>query len=302
MRILVTGSTGLVGSPLVEQLLAEGHEVIRLVRSPSSATGTIVLWDPKSRDLIRNEQLENLDVVIHLAGENIASRRWTPEQKARIRNSRVQGTGLLASSLAEQQHKPAVFLSASAIGYYGDQGDRILDEGSGVGDGFLPTVCRDWEAATEPAREAGIRIVLLRFGLILSPKGGALSKMLTPFQIGLGGVVGNGKQFMSWIDLSDVIAAIRHVIDTESMHGPVNIVAPNPVTNRDFTKTLGRILSRPTVLPMPAFAARLALGQMADELLLASARVLPKKLLDSPFRFEHPTLDDALRHVLDGAR
>jgi uncharacterized protein (TIGR01777 family) len=242
--------------------------------------------------------LEGLDAVVHLAGENIAARRWNAEQKALIRDSRVQGTKLLCETLAKLQRPPRVLISASAIGYYGDQGDRELTEESPSDSGFLPEVCREWEGATEAAKKAGIRVVQLRFGVILSPGGGALSKMLTPFRLGMGGRIGNGRQWMSWIALDDVVGCIHHALATDSLHEPVNAVAPRPVTNREFTKTLGKVLWRPTLFPMPGFVARLAFGEMANDLLLASTRVLPRALLDSGYRFLYGDLESALRHLL----
>jgi uncharacterized protein (TIGR01777 family) len=297
MKVLVTGSTGLVGSALVPLLTSQGHEVVRLTRTPNGSGTVDVTWDPE-RGVIDAGRLEGLDAVIHLAGENIASRRWSDEQKSRIRDSRVQGTRLLATTLAGLTRRPRVFVAASAIGYYGDRGESVLTETSAGGSGFLAGVCRQWEAATEPAAGAGIRVVNLRFGVILSARGGALGQMLTPFRLGLGGRIGTGRQWMSWIAIDDAIGATAHALATDSVRGPVNGVAPNPVTNRDFTKTLGRVLGRPTVFPMPAFAARLAFGEMADELLLSSARVEPRVLLESRYKFRDGELEGALRHVL----
>ncbi len=225
-------------------------------------------------------------------------RSWTPAVKARIRDSRVNGTRLLCEALARLSNPPRVLVCASAIGYYGDRGDEVLDEASSPGSGFLPEVCQEWEAATEPARAAGIRVVNLRFGVILSPSGGALAKMLTPFKLGAGGRIGDGRQWMSWIALDDVIDAIAYALNTESLAGPANCVAPQPVTNLEFTKTLGRVLHRPTIFPMPAVAARIAFGEMADALLLASARVLPKELSAAGYPFRYPQLEGALRHML----
>ena len=235
---------------------------------------------------------------MHLAGENIAVRRWTPAQKARIRDSRVQGTRLLAQSLARLQQPPTVMVCASAIGFYGDRGEELLTEGSAPGSGFLTDTCRAWEAAAQPASEKDIRVVNLRLGVVLSPGGGALAKMLLPFRLGVGGKIGSGRQYMSWIEIDDVVGVIHYALTTDELRGPVNAVAPNPVTNREFTKTLGRVLSRPTIFPMPAFAARLAFGEMADELLLASTRVKPARLQNSGYYFRHPRLEDALRHLL----
>lgn len=303
MRVLVTGSTGLVGSALVPFLITLGHRVTRLVRKVSTSSAglgpsvTDALWDPVAATIDR-KALEGMDAVIHLAGENIAAGRWTPQQKARLRDSRVGGTRFLAETLASLQQPPRTLVSASAIGYYGSRGSELMTEGSALGTGFLADVCRDWEAATEPAARKGVRVVHLRVGVVLSPRGGALHKMLTPFKLGVGGVIGDGRQYLSWVSLDDLIGAIHHALVTETLRGAVNAVAPHPVTNREFTKALGRVLSRPTILPLPAFAARLLLGEMADALLLASTRVAPERLLSSGYKFQHPELEGALRHVL----
>ena len=295
MQIAITGSTGLVGAALVPFLTTGGHRVIRLVRKPPS--GDDVQWDPTEgvRDLSR---LEGVDAVIHLAGENIAAGRWTPQRKDEIRRSRVEGTRRLSESLAKLSRRPKALVSASAIGFYGDRGDEILTEDSAPGKDFLAQVCQEWEAATEPAARAGIRVVRLRFGMILSPVGGALRKMLLPFRLGAGGRMGSGAQYVSWIAIDDAIGAIHHAVGTESLHGPVNAVSPAPVTNAEFTRVLARVLSRPAIFPMPAFAARLAFGEMADALLLASARVMPTRLQASGYRFRYPELEGALRHLL----
>lgn len=295
MKVLVTGSTGLVGSALVPFLLTSGHQVARLVRSPPTAGGD-VHWDPAAGRL-EPTNLEGLDAVVHLAGERITG-RWTAAKKARIRSSRVQGTRLLAETLARLARPPKTLVCASAIGYYGDRGDEVLREESPSGAGFLAEVCREWEAAARPAAEKGIRVVHLRIGVVLSAAGGALALMLTPFKLGLGGRVGSGQQYMSWIAIDDLAGIIQHALTNESLRGPVNAVAPRAITNREFTKTLGRVLGRPTVFPMPAFAARLAFGQMADELLLASARVEPARLIASGYKFRTPELEAALRHLL----
>jgi len=289
MKIAVTGSTGLVGSALTPFLTDGGHQVFQL-RRPAH-------WDPDN-GTINRLVLEGMDAVVHLAGENIAAGRWTAAKKARIRDSRVKGTKLLSESLSTLNRPPQVLVSASAIGYYGHRGNEVLREESPAGTGFLPEVCRQWEAATDPATRGGIRVVHVRTGLVLSSKGGALDKMLLPFKLGVGGKIGSGNQYWSWISLNDLCAAFLHSIQATSLHGPVNVVSPTPVTNLSFTKTLGRVLSRPTVFPMPAFAARIVLGEMADELLLASARVEPAKLLASRFVFRHRELEPALRYLL----
>lgn len=296
MKILVVGASGLVGTALVPRLTSEGHEVLRLTRSaPRDAQD--ISWNPEQGEL-PPARLEGVDAVIHLAGENIAGARWTDAVKARIRSSRVTGTKLLSETLSRLQRPPQVLICASAIGYYGDRGQESLTEESAPGTGYLAEVCREWEAACEPARQAGIRVVNLRIGVVLSPRGGALQKMLTPFKLGGGGVIGSGKQYWSWIALEDVVGVIQHCLKHKELAGPVNATAPNPSTNYEFTKTLGAVLKRPTIFPVPAFAARLALGQMANDLLLASSRVLPKQLQHSGYQFRCPTLEEALRHEL----
>jgi len=297
MKVLLSGSSGLVGSALIPVLTGGGHQVVRLVRSQPRDEVSEVHWDPEAGD-IDAAGLKGVEAAVHLAGESIAAGRWTAAKKARILESRVKGTRLLAETLAELKRPPKVLVSASAVGYYGDRGEETLREESASGSAFLSDVCRQWEAATEPAAAAGIRVVNLRFGVMLSSVGGALPRLLTPFKLGVGGRLGSGKQFMSWIAIDDVIGAILHALGTETLRGAVNAVAPEPVTNREFTRTLGRVLGRPTVFPMPAFAARLAFGQTADELLLASQRVEPAKLLASGYLFRFPDVEAALRHLL----
>jgi uncharacterized protein len=294
MKILVSGSSGLIGSALLASLQGGEDEVVSLVRR-EPGPGRI-LWDPAG-DHLDARELEGMDAVVHLAGENIAG-RWTRAKKERIRESRVRGTGLLSRRLAGLARRPGVLVCASAIGYYGDRGDELLAEGSSPGSGFLASVVRDWEAAAGPAAEAGIRVVSLRFGVVLSVAGGALARMLTPFKLGLGGVVGSGSQYMSWISLDDVVGIIRHAVERPELKGPVNAVAPQPVTNREFTRALGRALSRPTIFPMPATMARLAFGEMAQELLLGSTRVNPDRLRASGYRHRHANLDDFLGSLL----
>ena len=298
MKILVTGATGLVGSALVPFLAGDGHEVARLGRSAPGAGD--IRWDPDA-GVLEAAALEGFDGLVHLAGENIASGRWNVEKKRRIKESRVNGTLLLAGTLAGLERPPRVLVSASAVGFYGDRGEEELTEQSPAGAGFLSEVCREWEAATEAAEGKGIRVVHARLGVVLSRDGGALAKMLTPFRLGAGGIIGNGRQYMSWITLDDTVAAIGHLLDAEAASGPVNVVAPAAVTNHEFTKTLGRVLRRPTLFAMPGFVARLAFGETADALLLASTRVKPAGLLDSGYAFGHGTLEEGLRHVL-GAR
>lgn len=297
MKIAVTGSSGLVGSALVSALEQAGHRVIRLVRRTPAGDGTEVLWDPDLGTLDA-PALNGVEGVVHLAGESIASGRWTSERKDRIRETRVRGTRLLAEALAGLKTPPQVLVSASAIGYYGNRGSEMLREESRPGTGFLSEVCQEWEMATLPAFRKGIRIVNLRFGMILSPKGGALAKMLLPFRLGAGGVVGNGRQYWSWITLGDAVGALLHCLAQGTVKGPVNAVSPQTLTNHDFTKILGRVLHRPTICPMPALAARLAFGEMADALLLASARVEPARLIAGGYRFRHPELEMALCDLL----
>jgi len=298
MRVAVTGSSGLVGSHLVHALQEAGDDVQRLVRRPARLEAGEVAWDPVGGQL-DSSRLEGLDGLVHLAGENIASGRWTKARKAAIASSRVHGTKFLCQGLARLRHPPRVLVCASAIGYYGDRGDEPLTESSPPGTGFLAETCQAWEQASRHAQEADIRVMHLRIGVVLSAAGGALAKMLTPFKLGAGGVIGGGRQYMSWVALDDLIRVILHLLSEDGRSGPVNAVAPNPVTNREFTKTLGRILRRPTIATVPAFAARLALGEMADELLLASARVIPQRLLNAGFEFDHPTLEAALRTALE---
>ena len=296
MNILISGASGLIGSAMVKSLSEAGHAVRRLVRREAGPAE--VRWDPAAGRLDAAD-LEGLDAVVHLAGENIAAGRWSRRRRARIRDSRTVGTRLLSRTLAGLADPPGVFISASAVGFYGDRGDQQLDERSPPGSGFLAEVCRQWEAATDPAAGAGIRAVQLRTGMVLASHGGALAKMLPIFRLGLGGRLGGGRQYVSWITLDDVAGAVGHVLLDETLRGPVNLVAPQPVTNRRFTAALGRVLKRPTWLPAPALALRIVLGQMAEELLLAGARVMPKRLLDAGYQFRHPELEAALRHVLD---
>jgi uncharacterized protein len=293
-KVLVSGSSGLVGSALIPALQANGYQVTRLVHGASSSQNQIS-WNPA--EPLRAGTVSGFEAVVHLAGESIMG-RWTRAKKLRIRESRVAGTRHLAEALAQAATKPRVLVSASAIGYYGDRGDEILREESPPGSGFLSDVCRGWESACEPAAQVGIRTLQARFGVVLSLDGGALARMLTPFRLGLGGKIGSGRQWWSWIALQDIVGIILHALKTSSLQGPVNAVAPNPATNAEFTKTLGTALSRPTIFPMPAFAARLALGEMADELLLASQRVEPAKLKASGYVFQHPELHAALEGML----
>jgi len=298
--VAVTGASGLVGSALVTGLTSAGHRVVRVVRGAGAASVAgqrLARWDPESGAL-EPSALAGADAVVHLAGESVAGGRWTEAKKRRIRSSRVDVTRRLAEALPRLERPPRLLVSASAVGYYGDRGSEILREDSSPGPGFLAEVCREWEAATDPAARAGIRVVRLRIGMVLSRRGGALGAMLTPFRLGAGGPVGSGVQWVSWIAIDDLVGAILHALATESLAGPVNAVAPEPVTNRELARTLGRVLRRPALLPLPAVAARLLFGQMADELLLASARVEPARLRATGFTFRHARLEDALRHEL----
>jgi uncharacterized protein len=295
MKVLIAGASGLVGSALIPALEAEGAEVTRLVRT-SAGAGEIE-WHPNN-DQIDATKLEGFDAIINFAGENIAGGRWTDDQKRKIHDSRVNGTHLLSEAIAGLKQQPKVFLCASATGIYGDRDDETLDEQSDSGGGFLAGVCREWEQATEPAGAAGVRTVNLRFGPILAREGGMLAKLLTPFKMGMGGKVGSGKQYISWVAIDDAVGAIKLALKDESIRGPLNIVSPRPVTNEEFTKTLGHVLSRPTALSVPAFAARLAFGEMADEMLLTSQRVIPKRLNDVGYEFEYPELEGAFRKYL----
>ncbi|HWN11783.1 MAG TPA: TIGR01777 family oxidoreductase [Pyrinomonadaceae bacterium] len=296
MRIIISGSHGLIGKALIEALRIDGHEIFRLVRNAPRDESEIE-WSP-DRYSIALARLEGFDAAVHLAGESIAEGRWTDEKKKRILESRTRGTQLLSDALANLASPPKVLISASAIGYYGNRGDEILTEQSEPGDEFLAEVCVEWEKATSLAKEKGIRTVNSRFGIILAKEGGALARMLTPFRMGVGGRIGSGKQWMSWIALDDVIGGIKFALANESLRGPVNFVAPNPVTNAEFTKALGRALSRPTIFPIPAFGLRLVFGEMADALLLSSQRVEPERLKASDYTFQFLQLDAALRHVL----
>lgn len=286
--IAITGASGLVGSELSRQLLGDGHIVRSISRRRGSGGPDTIVWTP-SGGLADPRQLNGLNAVVHLAGENIAAGRWTKAVKERLRSSRVDGTRSLVRSLATATARPPVLICASAVGYYGDRGDEPLTETSPRGTGFLAELCEEWEHAALAAAELGVRVVCLRIGVVLSSKGGAVAKMLLPFKLGVGGIMGNGRQFMSWIGLTDLARVIRFCLE-QPLSGVVNAVSPQPATNHEFTKALGKALHRPTIFPMPAFAARLAFGEMANELLLASQRVTPERLLASGFQFSTPTL------------
>ena len=295
--VAITGATGLIGSTLVARLRAGGFAVRRLLRTPRGAEPGDVVWDP-ARGALPVGALDGVDAIVHLAGEPIAH-RWTAERKRAIRESRVRSTELLAQTVLALDRKPHVFLGGSAVGYYGDRGDAMVDESSAPGDDFLARVCVDWEEATAPIAAAGVRVVLLRSGVVLSPRGGALARLLPIFRLGGGGPLGGGAQWMSWIGLSDHVRAMQHALLSESMHGPANLVAPNPVSNADFATTLGRVLKRPALVPVPSFALELLYGEMARATLLGGQRVLPRRLVASGFEFGEPTLEGALRAELE---
>ncbi len=294
----MTGRSGLIGRALTSVLEAHGYEVVPAVRTVENARSGGVFWSP-TEGFSDVRTIEGIDAVVHLAGENIATGRWTKAKKRKIRESRVQGTRTLCEALSRMVEPPHVLVMASAVGYYGDRAGACLTEESPPGQGFLADVVREWEEATRAAEKAGLRVVFMRLGAVLSEKGGALRKMLLPFRLGLGGRMGTGRQFMSWISIDDAVRAFLHALEVETLRGPVNTVAPTPVTNLAFTRALGRALHRPTILPLPAPLARIALGEIADELLLSSCRVLPRKLETSGFRHEHPTIEGALEILVE---
>lgn len=296
LTVAIAGASGLIGSALSAFLTTGGHRVLHLVRRPAESADE-VRWDPEF-GVAEPELLEGVDAVVTLAGENIAGGRWTATRKKRLVSSRVAGVRRLVASLKDLEHPPRAFIAASAIGFYGDRGEENLDEASASGEGFLAELSRDWEAASDGAAVLGARVVQLRFGVVLSPRGGALAKMLPAFRLGAGGPLGSGKQYLSWIGLDDAVGAIHHALQAEEVEGAVNVTGPEPLPQKDFAKVLGRILSRPTLLPTPAAALRLAFGEMADEALLASTRAEPRKLLESGYRFRDETLEKALGHVL----
>jgi uncharacterized protein (TIGR01777 family) len=294
MRILVSGASGLVGRAAVKELHARSHRVCRLARPGGLRDAGDVAWDPAAGTLDASSA-EGVDAVLHLAGASIGEGRWNPARKKLIRDSRVDATSKLVASMAKLKRPPLVIVSASAVGYYGNRGDEILTEASASGGDFLASVCKDWEAAVRGAESFGARVVMLRFGMILAREGGGLPRMAMPFRFGAGGRLGSGRQWMSWVSLEDAAAMILFALGEQKLHGPVNGVAPSPVTNMEFTRTLGAVLHRPALFPVPSFALRLALGEMADALLLASLRVVPKQLTDVGYEFRHPELSAALR-------
>ena len=296
MKILITGSSGLIGEALQRSFSEKGYELLLASRKPP-VDDRHIQWSIED-GFADTERLEGLDVVIHLAGENVSGLRWTDEKKKAIRDSRVLGTRNVVNAISKLQNKPKTFIASSAIGFYGERGDEAMTESSAAGDTFLADVSREWEAESRRAEDAGIRTVLLRTGIVLSKDGGALSTMLLPFKLGVGGVVGSGKQWMSWISLEDEIAIINFAIENESLRGAVNAVGPNPATNEEFTKTLGDVLYRPTFIPLPEFAVSMIFGEMGDALLLASTKVLPKRLEDAGFEFKYPNLKKAIENAV----
>lgn len=303
MKVLISGSTGLVGSELIHYLKRKGHQPVRLVRRIGPFEEPQIGWDIQAGKLDPKE-LEGIDAVIHLAGESIASGRWTEERKQKIVDSRVKGTRLLAETVAKMENPPKVFICASAVGFYGNRGDELLNDVSSKGKGFLADTCKQWEDACQPARDKGIRVVNSRFGIILSPKGGALKAMYWPFRLGLAGDLGNGKQYMSWVALADVVAALEHILTHDELQGPVNVVSPQAVTNHQFTEVMRKTVTCSLLPghywtpPAPAFVIKAVLGEMAEEMLLASQRVRPVALQGSGYVFQHPELKPALGSML----
>jgi len=297
MTILISGTSGLIGSSIIPFLTTGGHRVIRLVRKPVDNFMDEIFWDPIS-GILSLEEVGRVDAVLHLAGENLGNGRWTKARKKKIIESRVKGTELISKAIAALEDPPEVMLCASAIGFYGNRGDKVLSEIDGPGDDFISSLCNNWENAAGRALEKGIRTVFLRIGVALTPEGGALQRLLLPFNLCLGGKIGSGRQYISWIDMEDIIGAIYHSLTSMDITGPVNVVSPNPVTNLQFTKSLGRILSRPTPFPIPAFAIKLGFGQMGREILLSSTKVKPDVLIEAGYCFKNPDIDTALRQML----
>ena len=296
MKILITGASGLVGTELQRSFAAQGYEMLLASRKEPTDEQHIQ-WSIED-GFADPEKLEGVDVVVHLAGENVSGFRWTDEKKKAIHDSRVLGTRNVVNAISKLKKRPKVFVASSAVGFYGERGDEEVTESSAAGDNFLAGVCKEWEAESRRAEDAGIRTVLLRTGIVLSKDGGALATMLTPFKLGVGGVVGNGKQWMSWISMDDEIDVINFAIDNENIRGAVNAVSPHPVTNQEFTKTLGEVLYRPTFIPLPEFAVSMIFGEMGDALLLASTKVMPKRLEDAGFEFKYPELKPAIEHAV----
>ncbi len=297
MTILISGASGVIGSALVPFLTTGGHRVVRLVRRPPDKSGDEIFWDPDSKKLCL-DSIGNIDAAIHLAGDHIGSGRWTDQKKNRIIQSRVRGTTLIAEKLAALDKPPRVVICASAIGYYGNRGNETLDESHGPGNDFISMVCDQWEQSARLLPDKGIRTSFLRIGVVLTPLGGALQRLLLPYKFGIGGKIGSGSQYISWVGMEDVLGSIHHILFHDSVSGPVNIVSPNPVTNKTLTKTLGLILSRPTPFPIPSKVIQFAFGEMGKEILLSSTRVMPQKLLQTGYRFKNPVLDEALKQML----
>jgi len=292
MKVAIAGASGMLGSALRKYLVGKGHEVTALKRNPSAKGADDAFAG------VTTQYLSEFDAVINLAGENIAGGRWTDEQKKLIHDSRTNTTTFLAKTIKASDSRPTVFINASAVGYYGNRGDQVVNEESAAGQGFLPEVCKDWEAAAMQAERPGLRLVLARIGVVISKDGGALNKMLLPFKMGGGGILGDGKQYMSWISIDDIVPAFEHLLTNDTLSGPVNLVSPNAVTNAQFTSVLGQVLHRPTILPAPAFALKIILGDMAQEMLLEGCHVTPDKLKKSNFRYQYPDLKGAIEHAL----
>jgi uncharacterized protein (TIGR01777 family) len=300
MKILITGASGLIGNELKKHIEAKGHSWSALTRQEDKLDERHIFWNIEEKR-IEKDRLEGFDAIVHLAGDSIADGRWNDEKKQKIRDSRVHGTQFLVETIKMLEHKPKVFVSASAIGFYGDRpGEELTEEASAQDGNFLSMVCREWEAATDLLKAEGIRVALLRTGIVLSPDGGALKQMLLPFKLGLGGQLGDGKQYMSWIDIYDMAAIYMYAIENEQCEHAINAVAPYPVTNKEYTKVLGDVISRPTIFPVPEFGLKALFGEMADALLLADVKVIPAKLEKSSFQFRYPDLKASLEHLLNG--
>lgn len=294
MKILLSGASGLVGTRLYEFLAGKGHTIKKLVRKKHLNHTDEIFWDPMTQQ-VKVDSLEGVDVFINLAGENIAKQRWSKERKKEILESRINATKTLTDAVLKLKNPPKLFINASAVGYYGNAGETLLNENFPAGNDFLAKVCVDWEAAAKPVESKNVRLVFLRFGMVLSGDGGALKAMLTPFKLGVGGALGTGQQYMSWVDLEDLVNVVQHVLENEDLKGPFNVVSPNPVSNQMFTKTLGKVLNRPTLFSIPTFMVKLIFGEMGEELLLASQKCVPEKLQESGYQFKYSQLEDSLQ-------